>query len=273
MKNETTEQTISVLVPKGASNIRVDILETEGKVNITFNNATIEEEQKVETKSNFATEEWIEEYFPVAKLSTLSLDDEFLKYEPETDNQKKFKERLVKAIKSGLSDIRVQRIDPSFDDDGNICFCRGKKPAVGKSANWWKKKAEEFLPEHGSRMGLTKEKIGCLGLLIKYLVEENGYTLSNAWKAVCDQSKDLGHYWDSKNAKYDFEPTGSRQVGDWCDLGNICKITKDEEASGFSLVGGCYNFYGDFCPLTVVGSIYNPINDYNNSVGWLVLSE
>ena len=218
------------------------------------------------------TQEYIEKYFPIAKASTLSLKDEFLKHEPETEEQRKFKNALISAIKSGLSDFRAQRMDACFDEEGNICFKAGMKPAVGKSPNWWKGTAEKFMPEKGSRLGTTKERIAFLGLLIKYLIEEKGYTVSNAWKAVCDQSKDLGHYWDSENAKHDFEDTGSRQVSEWYDLANTYKITVDDEVGGFSLVGGLCNCNGNDCPLADVYSVYSPGNEYNNSVGWLVLS-
>lgn len=219
------------------------------------------------------TQEYIDKYFPIAKASTLSLEDEFLKHEPETEEQRKFKNSLISAIKSGLSDFRAQRMDACFDEEGNICFKSGMKPAVGKlSANDWKRVAKEFLPEKGSRLGTTKERIAFLGLLIKYLIEEKGYEISGVWKAVCDQSKDLGHYWDSENAKHDFEDTGSRQIGEWCDLGNTGKITEDDGAGGFLLVGGCYVNGGDCCPLADVGRVSNPNCVYNGSVGWLVLS-
>ncbi len=219
------------------------------------------------------TQEYIEKYFPIVKASTLSLEDEFLKHEPETNQQTRFKNALNSAIKSGLSDFRAQRMDACFDEEGNICFKAGMKPAVGKlSANDWKRVAKEFLPEKESRLGTTKERIAFLGLLIKYLIEEKGYKVKDAWKAVCDQSKDLGHYWDSENAKHEFEDTGSRQIGEWCDLGNTCKITEEDEASGFSLVGGCYFFSGDFYPLADVGSFGYPGGVYYRSVGWFVLS-
>lgn len=218
------------------------------------------------------TQEYIDKYFPIAKASTLSLKDEFLKHEPETEKQRKFKKALISAIKLGLSDFRAQRMDACFDEEGNICFKAGMKPAVGKlSVKDWKRVAKEFMPEKGSRLGTTKERIAFLGLLIKYLIEEKGYEVKDAWKAVCDQSKDLGHYWDSENAKHDFEDTGSRQIGEWCDLANTCKITEDDEAGGFSLVGGNYNNNGNNYPLADVNSINNPNNVYNNSVGWFVL--
>lgn len=219
------------------------------------------------------TQEYIDKYFPIAKASTLSLEDEFLKHEPETEEQRKFKNALISAIKSGLSDFRAQRMDACFDEEGNICFKAGMKPAVGKlSVKDWKRVAKEFLPEKESRLGTTKERIAFLGLLIKYLIEEKGYEVKDAWKAVCDQSKDLGHYWDSENAKHEFEDTGSRQIGEWCDLGNTCKITEEDEAGGVSLVGGYYNCCGLNCPLADVFSIDNPYDVYYDSVGWFVLS-
>ncbi len=219
------------------------------------------------------TQEYIDKYFPIAKASTLSLEDEFLKHEPETEEQRKFKNALISAIKSGLSDFRAQRMDACFDEEGNICFKAGMKPAVGKlSVKDWKRVAKEFLPEKESRLGTTKERIAFLGLLIKYLIEEKGYQVSDAWKAVCDQSKDLGHYADSENPKYNFEDTGSRQVGEWCDLGNTFKITEDDEASGFSLVGGYYFSNGYNYPLAVVISINYPNCVDYYGVGWFVLS-
>lgn len=219
------------------------------------------------------TQEYIEKYFPIAKASTLSLEDEFLKHEPETNQQTRFKNALISAIKSGLSDFRAQRMDACFDEEGNICFKAGMKPAVGKlSLKDWKRAAKEFLPEKESRLGTTKERIAFLGLLIKYLIEGKSYEVKDAWKAVCDQSKDLGHYWDSENAKHDFEDTGSRQIGEWCDLGNTCKITEDDEAGGFSLVGSNCNYCGINYPLADVCSISYPDFVYCNGVGWFVLS-
>ena len=179
---------------------------------------------------------------------------------------------MTLAIKSGLTDFRAQRMDPSFNENGNISYQAGRKPAVGKSPTWWKENAEKFIPEKRSRMGTTKERIAFLGLLIKYLVEKEGCTVSYAWKAVCDQSKGLGHYWDSDDAKHDFETTGSRKIGEWYDLANTFKITMDEKkASGFSLVGGYCNYNGNFYPLADVSGVYNPNGDYDYSVGWLVL--
>lgn len=219
------------------------------------------------------TQEYIKKYFPIVRASTLSFEDEFLKHEPETIWQRNFKNALISAIESGLSDFRAQRMDACFDEEGDICFKAGMKPAVGKTLNWWKETAKKFMPEKGSRLGTTKERIAFLGLLIKYLVEEKGYTISNAWKAVCDQSKDLGHYWDSENAKHAYEDTGSRNIGQWYDLSNTLKITVNDEAGGFSLVGGSCFGKGCYCPLAGVDGIYGPGGGGFGGVGWIVLSK
>lgn len=257
------------ILPKEAENIRVTVVDR--KVEIEFN---IKEEQNEEVKVDdiSSSNEYLDEYFPIAKASTLSLEDKFLKHRAQTDNQKRFKKMLKEAIKSGLPDFRAPRMDASFDEEGNICYKAGMKPAVGKSANWWNEKAKKFMPEKESRLGTTKERIAFLGLLIKYLIEEKGYTVTNAWKAVCDQSKELGHYGDSEDAKHEFEPTGSRQIGEWYDLANTYKITVDDEAGGFSLVGGDYYDDGNCFPLADVGTIFNPDGGYDLSTGWLVLS-
>ena len=129
------------------------------------------------------------------------------------------------------------------------------------------------MPEKNSRQGNRKfEYDPFLGLLIKYLIEEKKYSREEAWKVVCNQSKDLGHYFDSKNAKHAFEPTGNRKIGEWYDLANTCKSVKDEEvASGFSLVGGHYRNFGNDYPLASVSIIFDSNSDYNFGVGWLVL--
>lgn len=262
---ETTERRTVLMV--GEKITRVNIIDGGKAIEIFSVSDCAEYREEIK-----GTQEYIEKYFPIVKASTLSLKDDFLKHRPQTYNQKKFKQMLTAAIKSGLSDFRAQRMDASFDEEGNICFHAGMKPAVEKSANWWNKTAKEFLPEKESRLGTTKERIAFLGLLIKYLIEERGYTVSNAWEAVCDQSKDLGNYWDSKDAKYGIEDTGSRQVGDWYDLANTYKIIVDDEAGGFSLVGGRCVDNGNNCPLANVFSIYYPFGVYKGSVGWLVLS-
>lgn len=82
----------------------------------------------------------------------------------------------------------------------------------------------------------------------------------------------MGHYWDSEDAKHEFEPTGSRPIGEWYDLANTCKITVNDEAGGFSLVGGSYAYEGDYYPLADVYTINDPGDGCDGSTGWIVLS-
>ena len=95
-----------------------------------------------------------------------------------------------------------------------------------------------------------------------------------AWKAVCNDSKELGHYWNSENTKYKFEPTGSRQICEYYDLANTYKIlAEDNEAGDFWLAGGFYIDCSYNHPLASLEHYSIRINDdgYHN-VGWLVLS-
>ena len=266
MKKTITQKT---LYPDEVENLRTRVIgkEVEVSYEIEVNEPQNQETGPEEIKG---TKEWLDKYFPVVQASELSLDDEILKHEPETKNQADVKEMIVKAIKSGLQDFRAPIMDPSLDEDGNICYKAGRMPAVGKKADWWEIKAKEFLPDKESRLGLTKERIAFLALLMKELIEECGYTISDAWKAVCDQSKDIGHYSNSKDAKHDFEPTGGRQVGRWNDLGNTYKITKNK-AGGFSIVGGFCKSDGFVSPLAIVVRYFIYNNNYYG-VGWLVLS-
>ena len=245
--------TISVSIPKDATNVRFEIAKSGESVNIIF-----------------TTQEYIDKYFPIVKASALSLKDKFLKHEPTSEKQKVFKQRLTMAIEGGFYDFRAQRMDPTFDEKGEICYQKGKKPAIGKEVYEWKTIALNFMPEKKSRLGTTNERIVFLGVLIKYLIEEQGYTVNAAWEAVCDQSKNLGHYRDSENVNNGFEVTGSREVGEWYDLANTGKIT-DDGWEHFALFGNDYGSFGWMYPLAnkhILSSIFYKL-DYE--VGWIVL--
>lgn len=216
-----------------------------------------------------------EDIFVLVEASKLSLSDKFMKYKPKTAEERNFKELLTKAIKRGLSDFYRPKYDPSFrnEDSPEIEFVAGKRPAVGHSYNWWEKTAKEFKPERHSRLGTKFEYVAFLGVLIKKLVD-NGWTIEKAWDAVCNDSKELGHYWNSENAQHCFENTGSREICGFCDLANTFKIlAEDEEACGFWLAGGFYFHDSSFYPLADLEHNGNQGNDYDNSVGWLVLEE
>ena len=62
-------------------------------------------------------------FFKLVEASQLSVSDEFMQYEPQTDPEIKFKELISEAIKSGLKDFYRPVLDPSFNDDmTGICY-------------------------------------------------------------------------------------------------------------------------------------------------------
>ena len=218
-----------------------------------------------------STRQLQEGIFKRVPASELRLDDDFLNYQPKNFAENNLKCFVQTAIKNGLKDFWRPVYDPSFDDNGCICYHPGNMPAVGKSYNWWYKHAKAFCPERGSRLGTNSEYGVFLAVLIKELVA-SGKSVEWAWNAVCNDSKELGHYWESKDAKHDFETTGSRDICGWYDLANAYKIlAEDEEASGYWLAGGGYRNFGDRRPLAGLFLDFDWRNWNFFGCGWLVL--
>ena len=216
-----------------------------------------------------------DDVFVLIEVSKLSMTDKFMQHKPETYEQKVFKETLMGIIQSNLKDFYRPRYDPGYEFDGHkdICFEPGKKPAVGQSNRWWRKKARMICPERNSRLGTKQEYFAFLGVLIKKMVDQ-GWTVSQAWKAVCDDSSTLGHYNDSKNAKKTFERTGSREICGFFDLANTSKIIdQDEYGFRFYRMGSCYLDEGNRYPLTHFFKDLSTFNPHDYSVGWIVLEK
>lgn len=211
------------------------------------------------------------ELFVRIKVSELSLDDEFMKYNPATREEKRFKASLSGVICRGVADFEVAVISPSFTDDGDgICFKPGSQPAVGKTFKWWWKKALEFDPERRSRLGTKSEYIAYMGVLIKTLVA-NGWNVEKAWRAVCWRSEELGHYENSEDAKKTFEPTGSRCVFGFFDLANVYKIlVEEEEGYGYWRGSGMYSSHGAVFPLTAIYHVAGRGFSDDRATGWIV---
>ena len=192
---------------------------------------------------------------------------DMLKYTPTNETEKKFLEFLKEAVNAGVKAFKVPVCDPSIAEDGSLQFVAGCKPAVGYSYN----KLKELAIKNGVQLGSKNQYVLFLATIIHRLVEE-GWTKANAIYAVCTDSTEVGHYWNSKKAKHDFEVTGSRKIAGKCDLANTCKIlAKDEKTGGFWIVGGSYDDNGCNYPLADLGlnSFYD--HRYDNGVGWFVL--
>ncbi len=191
---------------------------------------------------------------------------ELLKHEPTNDKEAKFIDNLKEAISKSVKEFKVFVNDPSIYN-GKLQFVPGFKPAMGYSYKEWEKLAKA----NGLRLGTKDEYILFLGWLITNLINDDWLRL-NAWFSVCTDSKKLGHYCDSLNAKDYFEPTGSRMVVGKCDLANTYKILAgDEKSVGCWLAGGIYGNYGHCNPLASLALSFNYNTHINYGVGWFVL--
>lgn len=261
---KTVEQKWVVNAPEGAKITQAKISDDGKSVEIIIASETTEEQKPAAVNT-----ENFDVMFPIIDPSEL-IGHKLLKHKPKKRRQERLMADILKGIELKLPAFRAPCMDPS-EENGKIVFKPGNKPAVRHSPVWWDETWKKFMPSKNSRSGTDLHRAAFLGKQMKYLVDEKNYSVEDAWKAVCDDSRDLGHYWDSKDAKYAFEPTGSRKVGAFFDLANTCKFLKKWGASGFLLAGGDYIAYGDSYPLAGLCAVDNPNYDYCNSVGWLVL--
>jgi hypothetical protein len=213
-----------------------------------------------------------ENEFILIEAEKLSMEDKIMKFKPRgEDNVKRTQDLIAEAISSGVKNFYRPVMDPSFAEDG-IAYVVGKKPAVGKSYNWWVDTAKKYDPSRKSRLGTHLEYGAFLGVLLKKLVEE-GKSVEWAWNAVCNDSKELGHYWNYENAEHEFEATGSRLICGFYDLANTYKILReDNDIGGFWLAGGWYGGSSYNAALSDLVLFGNKGGNRSRSVGWIVIS-
>ena len=192
---------------------------------------------------------------------------DMLKYAPASETEKEFLEFLNEAVDAGVKTFKVPVCDPSIDENGSLQFVAGCKPAVGYSYN----ELKEIAIKNGVQLGSKNQYVLFLATIIHRLVEE-GWSKADAFFAVCTDSTQLGHYWNSEKARHYFEVTGSRKIAGKCDLANTYKILRnDEKGGGFWVASGDYKFYGFNNPLANLNLNFNYDIHYKNCVGWFVL--
>lgn len=214
--------------------------------------------------------------FVKIEASKLSLEDTFMKYKPKDRKEKKLMQMIKDEIIKGPKDFWRPKYDPSFNKAGTgICYEPGKRPALGRSYIWWYAAAQEFMPKCKSRLGTKYEYIIFLAVLIKELVKR-GWPVEKAWRAVCVDSTELGHYCNSENYKFAPEHTASRELCGFFDLANTAKVlvdVDDDDSFYYFLVGGGYGSYGGIDPLASIVHKNTKGVKLNYSVGWLVFEE
>ena len=214
--------------------------------------------------------------FKKVPASELSLDDDFLNYTPKTMGERQFLKEVWNVIEAGVSDFWRPVYDPSIDNNGHICYVPGNMPAVGKSYEWWEENAKNYAPQCGSRLGTKHEYIAFLAVLIKEVIA-SGKPVYWAWNQVCNCSTELGYYWNECSfgrSTSGYEPTGSRKICDWYDLGNTHKfLAEDKENGGVWIAGGLNDYHCEFCP-GPLASLYRYgrkwFENNNTCCGWLV---
>ncbi len=186
-----------------------------------------------------------------------------------TSEQKTFKENVLEAIENMPAEgFRwLPAYEPSKDEKGNIQFISEQNVLRGLSSHEWEEKANDYSPDNGSQMAPTTTYFL---LLLRWLKDGHATV-----EQLADDSKDIGHYWNSKNAKHDYEKTGERQFGGLNGfVGNTYKIVKDPDSgSGFSFLGGRYDDNGDEFPVADVCHDATPNNHHGDSVGLLELTK
>lgn len=186
-----------------------------------------------------------------------------------TRDQKTFKANVLKALKNkpkrGYSWLPAY--EPSKDENGSIQFVSGKVVLKGLSSYEWEERLKHYSPENGSKMA----SITTYFLLLLRWLKDGHATVQQ----LADDSSEIGHYRNSKNAKHDYEKTGERQFGGFYGfVGNTYKIVKDPDSrSFFSVLGGCYCNDDYRCPASEVCRDCDPNYRHNYSVGLLDLTK
>ena len=113
-----------------------------------------------------------------------------------TDNQKKFKKDVLKALankpKEGYRWLPV--FEPSYDEYWGLQFVTDEKPYVRQlDCFQWEEILRKYSPENGSGMS---SKTTYFLLLLRWL-KDGIATLEE----LADNSEKIGHYWESKNVK------------------------------------------------------------------------
>ena len=182
-----------------------------------------------------------------------------------------------------VAEVKEERIeafykpiyDPSDAGDHRVTYMKGMRPATGHSYNWWVKTASNMPAVEGRHWCVATEYqyYAFLVWLINQLIKAE--TLEETLNQIIIDSKELGHYYNSKGSTKanESEPTGSRCICGIYDLANVSKILacSNQEAGGFWLGGGCYYGNSDNYPLANLYHDTDVDGDDYDSVGMLVL--
>lgn len=213
--------------------------------------------------------------FTLIEASKLSVNDEFMHFNPETEDQDYFKTVLTQVLQKGIKDFYKSNMDPSYTIYKTFYFSENSKPATKLSLSTIKDKVKTYNFKKGSRLGTTDEYIVFLGYLIKQLHLYGNYSLSKAWNAVITDSSELGNFTTLLGEKNNIEKTNSRSILGFSDLGNTFKVLSDSnDPEKYWIAGGDYTNHGFYTPLFHMFPLTNKkLLKEINAVPWIVMEK
>ena len=226
------------------------------------------------------------EIFPISgnalecRINPNTFAGEWLEHQPETVRQKMVLDIYQDAKAKGrLHPFTCMTIDASVYR-WELVYQKGLPIRTDFSLKGWIDMLKEYNPSRNSRM-MTRTEYECRNLFLIQKLVESGYEIAEAWKAVCDDSRKIGHYLNSDNPKNDLEPTGSREVCGFCDLGNTWKLLAEDPwetdpwkgLPGIWVGGGCYYYRSTKRPVVDLDHINygEDPRGYKYAVGMLAL--
>lgn len=175
------------------------------------------------------------------------------KHTPENNREERFLNNLKNATEANVTSFYVPVYGPSLDTNGQLLFIPGRYPAVNRNSDENKKLGEK----RGFYLGTIEQWDLFLGTMIDRLMKIEGWSIEQAFHAICDDSTELGNYDNSPNARCRIENTGLRMVAGVADLANTKKMvfgsSSNAKDDSIYLVGGSYSDRGYFYPLASRG--------------------
>lgn len=214
-------------------------------------------------------DEFMNLYFGDLTKDDILYNEDGKKRIPFTEKQNYFMGAVSNAVENkpeeGFRWIPVY--EPSMGGDGNLQYVAGKDILRNLVCYDWVEKFQNYSPENGSKMATKTTYF----LLLLRLLKDGFATIEQ----LADDSKEIGHYCDSEDAKNECEKTGERQLGGLYGLaGNTYKIVwLPESSKNFFLLGGTCRDYGYARPLAHSIVVYYPNATGINGVGLLELTQ
>lgn len=208
-------------------------------------------------------------YFGDLTENDLLYDENGEKREFTTYDYREFKDYALQALNNKPQEeyCWIPVFEPSYNLNYFLQYVAGKEVLRRAKLYTWDIMFKEYSPENGSKMA----SITTYFLLLLRWLKDGIATLEQ----LAGDSREIGHYFNSENTKYECEKTGERSFGGLFGfVGNTHKIVKDPDSpSGFSSIGGSYNNESTNHPLSEVYRWIYPSDCVNNNVGLLELTK